>query len=99
MRNTVFPLKALSTNFGYYKWTHGPRFACDWLAFMTKLATKSLDYDLVMFSAKRNGTEMLQTFSIETGEVHKTEISVGGGRFYHEPSAMPYSESEYDTIV
>jgi hypothetical protein len=92
----VFPLVALSENFEYYKWIHGPRLAHEWVKFATELS--SLDYDFVLFS-KQNDTEMLQSFSTQTDQVHKNNVFVDGGRPYYEPVATEYMGSPYDTII
>ena len=100
----VFPLLALSKNFEYYKWSHGPGLACDWMKFTMELIDKRVDYDFVMFATKPDDdgcstSSLLQTFSVTTGLVHKGKIHVGGGRMYHEDSAQPCNESFYDNII
>ncbi len=100
----VFPLLALSKNFEYYKWLHGPSLACDWVNFAVRVINENRDYDFVLFARAKadnddRSTDLLRTFSIKTGLVHQGTMHVGGGRIYNEDSAIPYTESQTDTIV
>jgi hypothetical protein len=95
---TVYPLVALSTDFDYYKWVHGPGFAKEWVKFAKSIRNVPSRY-IFHGKIRGRGDSVLSAIHDETGKEYASRADPGGGRVYHEPAAQKLTYYAYDRLI
>lgn len=81
----------------YYIYHFNANFCRDWVAFDELVQENNCEYVLFCEKGKRQDISYFATYSPKI--YHEMKTHIGGGRLYHEPSAVAHNISSFDIEI